>query len=251
MTARRKPLSNSRALVLDTLYFARFVPTFPVEQTFELAELARLRKNSPVRISWTVLFLKAFALAARTRPELRQAFVPWPWSHVCEYEQSVAVVAIQRQHADEPWLCWGRFSAPESTSLTDLQEMLDRYQQEPVEQVFRRQVRVSRFPGWLRRMAWRIGLYVDVAKRGKRFGTFSVSSLAGQGTLNRFHPSIHTASLTYGPLDKDGCCLVTLICDHRILDGIAAADALHGLRDALLGEIAEELRDSASKRLAA
>jgi hypothetical protein len=251
MTARRKPLSHSRALVLDTLYFAQFVPTFPVEQTFDLSDVARLRKTASVRISWTVLFLKAFALAAKTRPELRQAFVPWPWSHVCEYEQSVAAVAIQRQQAGEPRLCWGRLPAPESTPLLELQQMLDRYQQEPVEQIFRRQVRFSRFPGWLRRMAWRIGLYLDVAKRGKRFGTFSVSSLAGQGTLNRFHPSIHTASLTYGPLDDEGRCLVTLICDHRILDGVAAAEALHGLRDALLGEIAEELRDMATVRLAA
>jgi hypothetical protein len=227
------------------------VPTFPVEQTFELAELARQRRVSSVRISWTVLFLKAFALAARTRLELRQAFIPWPWSHVCEYEQSVAAVAIQRQHAGEPHLCWGRFPAPETASLVELQQALDRYQHEPVEQIFRRQLRFSRFPTWLRRMAWRIGLYLDVAKRGKRFGTFSVSSLAGQGTLNRFHPSIHTASLTYGPLDKEGRCLVTLICDHRLLDGVAAAAALHGLRDALLGEIAEELRDLAMVRLAA
>ena len=74
MTARRKPLSSNRDLVLDTLYFAQFVPTFPVEQTFDLAKLARLRKTASVRISWTVLFLKAFALAAKTRPELRQAF---------------------------------------------------------------------------------------------------------------------------------------------------------------------------------
>ena len=117
--------------------------------------------------------------------------------------------------------------------------------------MFRRQLRFSRFPTWLRRLGWRIGLYADMGKRAKRFGSFSVSSLAGLGTLNRLHPSIHTTSLTYGPLDERGRSLVTLICDHRLIDGVAAAQALHALQEALGTTIANELRALAAHRQAA
>jgi hypothetical protein len=251
MAGRRRLISAHRALVLDTIHFARSVPTFPVEQTFLLASLAALRIASPVRISWTVLFLKAMARVAQGSPVLRRTFVPYPWPHVYEHLESVGAVAINRQCDGEDRLCWGRFAGPENVSLVELQESLDRFQREPVERIFRRQVRFSRFPTWIRRLAWQFGLYVDVAKRAKRFGSFSISSLAGQQTLNRFHPSIHTASLTYGPLDERGACLVTLICDHRVLDGAAAAAALHQLQHVLLHEIADELRAMSPARRAA
>jgi hypothetical protein len=251
MSVRLKSLSCHRALVLDTIYFSRFVPTFPVEQTFQLAEVAAIRAKTSRRISWTACFVKAYAAVAASRPVLRQAFIPWPWGYAAQYDESVAAVAINRDCGGEDRLCFGRIQSPEKRSLLEIQAELDRYQTEPVEHVFRRQIRYSRLPGWLRRIAWRIGLYIDVAKRAKRFGTFSVSSLAGHGTLNRFHPTIHTTSLTYGPLDPAGNSLVTLICDHRLIDGVAAARALASLQEVLSTEIADELRTLGPLRVAA
>ena len=78
-----------------------------------------------------------------------------------------------------------------------------------------------------------------------------MSSLAGQQTINRFHPTVLTTSLTYGPLDDAGQCLVTLICDHRVLDGALRRRALMELEQALCGSIADELRELADKRVAA
>jgi len=251
MAGRRRSLSHNRALVLDTLHFARDVPQFPVEQTFDLRELAAMRATSPVRISWAVLFLKAYGIVVAEQPVLRQVYVPWPWPHVYEQSETVAALAIHREHEGEDRLCCGRFRRPETTSLVDLQAVLDRYQHEPVEQVFRRHVRIGRLPTWLRRIGWRIGLYLDLAKRARRFGTFSLSSLAGEGTINRFHPTIHTTSLTYGPLDSHGRCLVTLLCDHRILDGMAAARALSQLHNVLRDQVFGEMSALAQRRLAA
>jgi hypothetical protein len=89
------------------------------------------------------------------------------------------------------------------------------------------------------------------ARRSRRLGTFSLSTLAGQQTLNRFHPTLLTTSLTFGPLDESGRVLVTLICDHRILDGALAATALSELQQVLSNAIADELRSLRSSRTAA
>ena len=67
-------------------------------------------------------------------------------------------------------------------------------------------------------------------------------TLAGRQAFNRFHPTLCTTSLTYGPLEDDGRCLVTLIADHRVLDGAAVAQALERLEETLGTAVAAELR---------
>jgi hypothetical protein len=248
--SRWLPLGMNRALVLDTLHFARQVPVFPVEATFDLSEVANLRAQANRRISWAMIFLRAHALVAREQPVLRQAFVRWPWPHLVEARQSVAMLAIQREHQGQPRLCWGRFVAPENEPLAKLQSRLDRYTIEPVEQAFHKQVLLSRFPTWLRRVLWNWTLNVAGSKRAARVGTFSLSTLAGQGALNRGHPSFLTSSLTYGPLDEQGRTVVTLLCDHRVLDGVAAAAALNRLREVIRTDIAAELQSLEMRRAA-
>jgi hypothetical protein len=248
--SRWLPLSCNRALVLDTLHFARHVPVFPVEAAFDLAEVAALRAASSRRISWPVIFLKAYALVAREHAVLRRAYVRWPWPHLVESPQSVAMLAINRQYQGEERLCFGRFLSPESVPLYKLQKRLDRYTSEPVERAFEKQVQLSHWPGWLRRLLLGWTLHVAGPMRAVRVGTFSLSTLAGQGTLNRGHPTFLTTSLTYGPLDEHGRTIVTLLCDHRVLDGAAAARALADLERAIRGETADELRLQAARQAA-
>jgi hypothetical protein len=239
---RTLPITCNRALVLDVLRFARQVPLFPVEKAFELGEVAELRERSRPRISWVLLFLKAHALVARKHPPLRQAWISCPWPHLIEFPTSVATVAIQRQFRGEDRLCWGRFEQPEARSLVDLDRQLRRYQHEPVERIFKQQVALSRLPTPLRRGILWWNLNGSPRKRARRLGTFSLATLAGQGCLNRGHPSFHTTSLTYGPLDASGQCLVTLLADHRVLDGSRAAAALGDLERALQSDISSELK---------
>jgi hypothetical protein len=78
-----------------------------------------------------------------------------------------------------------------------------------------------------------------------------MSTLAGQQTFNRHHPTLHTTSLTFGPLDERGRMLVTLICDHRVVDGYLGACALAELEHKLQGAIAGELRQLSAFSMAA
>jgi hypothetical protein len=132
-----------------------------------------------------------------------------------------------------------------------LQRQLHQFQNDPVELIFRRQVTLSRLPTPVRRMLYWLNQNFGGRKRAKRLGTFTMSTLAGQGVLNRMHQSFLTTSLTYGPLDEQGHTVVTLLCDHRVVDGIVAARALADLEVALRGPIAAELRSLESNWAAA
>jgi hypothetical protein len=248
--ARRIPLTHHRALVCDIAHFARQVPLFPVERTFDLAELAARRDAANPRIAWSVLFLKAYALVAARHPALRRAYIRWPWPHFVEWPTSIGMVAVRREHEGDDRLCFAGFQSPESRTLAELHGHLRWYQTKPVEVAFAKQVQISKLPTGLRRLVWWWNLNVVGPKRAARLGTFSISSLAGQQSLNRGHPSVLTTSLTYGSLDEHGRAIVTLLCDHRVLDGVPAASALADLEGVLQGQICHELAALAVRRAA-
>lgn len=247
---RRLNISCNRALVLDGLHFARQADLFAVERPFDLHRVAELREQARARVAWPVLFLKAHSLVVRRQVALRRAYVSWPWPHLVELPNISGMIVVNRQFLGEDRLCWARFDEPDTQPLARLHAELERYKTGAVEQVFRRQVRFSRLPTALRRLLYWWNLNFAGAMRTRRFGTFTLSTLAGQGALNRAHQSFLTSSLTYGPLDEHGRSLVTLLCDHRVLDGVAAAAALNELENVLQGEIAAELHCLTAARAA-
>lgn len=253
--ARTVPLTHHRTLVCDVAHFARRMPVFPAERTFDLAEVAARREaarcqRGETRIAWSVLFLKAYGLVASRQAALRRAYVAWPWPHFVEWPASIGMLAVNRHVNGVDRLCWAGFQRPEERSLVEMNGHLRWYQTKPLGETFPKQLQLSRLPTILRRLIWWWNLNVVGAKRAARLGTFSVSSLAGQGCLNRGHPSVLTTSLTYGPLDANGRCVVTLLCDHRVLDGVAAAAALDELESVLQNEICRELGTWAARRAA-
>ncbi len=185
--------------------------------------------------------LKGYALVACEFPVLRQAWLgAWPPT-VYEHPESVAMLAIEREYRGVPWVFWGKFRAPDSTSLLDLQTRLDHYKQAPVETVFRRQLQLSGVPNPLRRWLWWWNLNVSGRARARRTGTFFLTTLAGLGAEIQNPPSFHTGNLSYGPLDERGEMRVTLSYDHRLLDGATVARALARLEEILRELLAAEL----------
>jgi hypothetical protein len=209
--------------------------------------LALARQNAPRRISWSLLFIKAFGLVAREFPVLRQTYLSWPWPHIYEHPFSVGMLAIQREHLGEPWLFWGRFSEPESHSLADMQDTLERYLSEPIQSLFKRQCQLSAFPTPIRRLFWWWTLNAAGSKRPRRVGTFFLTTLAGQGAEIQHPPAFLTSNLTYGPFDDKGRSRVTIAYDHRLTDGLQIARCLRALEETLNGPIAAELKQLAGK----
>ena len=73
-----------------------------------------------------------------------------------------------------------------------------------IDEVFARQLELRMVPRLLRRLVLRWNLRSASAKRALRIGTFSLSTLAGEGCSNRDHPTFLTTSLSYDPLDDAG-----------------------------------------------
>lgn len=237
----RSRLTAARGSVADVARLAQEVPLFPVERTMRLADVATARAAAAVRIGWAALFLKAYAVVAAETPILRSWLVRGILPRLATAPSSVATLAINRVEDDGDHLFFARLSHPESRSLVDIQQFVTTCSTGPVAEVFGRQLQFERLPGILRRTILRWNINSFSPRRATRIGTFSLSTLAGFGAINRFHPTICTTSLSYGPLDHDGRCLVTLIADHRVLDGVAAARALERLEAVLGTQITAEL----------
>ena len=234
-------LSLPRRWIGDLLYFARKVPTVPVERTMDLDDVQLVRERAG--ISWPALFLKAFGMVAQQYPELRFSLIQYPWSRMYEHPHSVASVAIERVFQGESAVFFGQICAPESHTLESLDCELKKYKLEPVMSfgIFRRLIRMARLPLLLRRFAWWQSLNWSGSKRAKRMGTFGFSVYASLGASS-IHPlSPLSFLLNYGVIDEHGRLIVRLIYDHRVVDGAVVARALAGMEAALTGPLLDEL----------
>lgn len=252
---QRLAIPRSRRLVIDLLRLSQQVPTTAHDRLTDLSVVAAARERAAQRVSWPVLFIKAFAIVAAKYPPLRQIYMRWPWPHLYQHPHSVAIVVTHREVADEPWIFWSKFNQPETTPLIQIQARLDRYLTEPVHLAFRKQWELSGLPSWLRRIAWWSLLNVSGVRRVSRCGTFFLTTIGSRGAEIRHPPGFLTGGLTFGPIDERGCSRVTLAYDHRLLDGRMVADILADLEQTLNGVIAKELAsipaETNSERLAA
>lgn len=209
-----------------------------------LASLSQARQWCPNRPSWTAIFVRAYGLLSVEFPELRRAYLPYPWPHLYQHPFSIASIAVERIIDDEPVVLAAKMSAPENRSLQDIQAHLDRWKRAPIDEVseFRQLRRLGRMPFWLRRFFFWQTLTWSGSKRAKRFGTFLVSSYGSLGA-EQLHPICPlTTLLTFGPINEDGDVTVKIIYDHRVLDGRRVAAALARLEEILSTAIATELR---------
>ena len=238
---RRMAIPRSRRLVIDLMRLHKQVPTTAHDRICDLSVAAAARANANARVSWPMLFIKAYGLVAQKYPQLRQFYMGWPWPHLYQHPSSVATVVTYREVAGESWLFWSRFLQPERQKLTDMQTKMDEYQTGPVEKMFFKQWTFSALPSPLRRIIWWWTLNVSGQSRARRTGSFVLSTIGSRGAEIQHPPGFLTGNLTFGPIDKQGRCRVTLAYDHRLLDGRMVADILADLEHALNGVIAAEL----------
>lgn len=240
-TSRYFRLSLQRRWIGDLLYFAKKIPSVPVERVMELRELQTHRDRAG--ISWPSIFLKAFGLTAQRHPELRQSLIEYPWQRGYEHPHSIASVAIERQYKGEPAVFFAQVQAPEKHGLQSIDRELKTFRNEPVESFgyFRRVIRFARLPKLVRRFAWWISLYWSGNKRAKRLGTFGLSVYASLGASSVHPLSPLSYLLNYGVMDEQGRITVRFIYDHRIVDGAVIARALATMEAILTGAIQSEL----------
>ena len=227
-TGRYVPLSLPRRFICDLVHFAHRVPTVPVQRHMNIAPLVAAREAALPRPSWCAVFTKAYGFVCAAFPELRRAYLSFPWPHLYEHPINVASVAVERRVNDEDAVFFAHLRRPETRGLRELDAELRRFKEQPIESIadFRRMLLVTRLPRPLRRLAWWIGLNAWGRKKAHYLGTFGVSVYAGLGATSLHPLSPVTSALNYGVIDGDGNVDVRIIYDHRVLDGATVARAL-------------------------
>ena len=241
------PLSRARRFIGDLLHFATKIPTIPVQRRMQLGLVAQCRSALSNRPSWPILFMKAFARVAVTVPELRRAYVKFPWAQLYEYPLSVGIVAVLREYQGEKVILFGRVKDPAQLPLAELQQRLREFSEKPVEQQksFMHALRLSGLPLPLRRLVWWIGLNIG-RQRSNYFGTFGISVYSSLGAESLHSLSPLTTNLNYGVIAPDGCVDVRIVYDHRVMDGATVAGVLERLEFELNNSILAELREMAA-----
>jgi hypothetical protein len=229
------------------LWAARKIESVTFERRMNLAQLIAARRESASRPGWCAIFTKAYALVCSRRPELRMAYLSFPWPRLYESAGNIAAIAIERHLEGENAVFITHQRDPEARSLADIETRLRRCRQAPPEQIgsFRRILAVSRLPRPVRRLLWFVGLNWG-RQRERCLGTFGVSVTAGMGAAAIGVRAPITTILHYGVFEPDGSIEVRLTFDHRVLDGGTVARALRDLEETLHGEILLELRKDLS-----
>jgi hypothetical protein len=233
-----------RRLVIDLMTFSQRVPTVTVDRRMNLSRLAGARQACSPRPTWTALFTKAYALVAAREPLLRRCYMGYPWPRFYEHPKNIATLNIGRRVQEEDVVLHAHVRSPEKRSLVEIDAIIRHFMETPVVQIdsYRRVNRVSHLPGPLRRLLMWATLNLFGRRRCHNFGTFGLTSVAGQGAGILNLVPLLTSTLHYGLLDEKSCLDVRLAFDHRVLDGALAAETLLHLEVTLLGEILDEVR---------
>jgi hypothetical protein len=250
---RKIRLTTQRRLMNKWLEHCRRVPAYTVERRMNLADAAAARNSWAKRPAWTAIFAQAFSLVAQETPCLRRSFIPFPWPHLYEHAEPVAIFSVERMLEDEPAVFPCRAPAPHRWTLADLDAHLRRAKGDPIAEVpeFRRTLRLARLPWPLFGWAMWLALHASGRLRARHCGTFGVSSTASLGAGVVFACSPFTCLLCYGMFDASNRLDVRLTFDHRVFDGADAARALVALEEAMHGPILATLRHRSASPIAA
>jgi hypothetical protein len=239
------PLSLPRRLVCDLIHFARRIPTVPVQRVVDVSQVAALRGRLSVRVGWCALFTKAYSQVALEMPELRRAYIEYPWARLYQHPHSIASVAIEREFAGESGVFFAHIPRPEATPLAELEKSLCRFKNSPVADVYNFTLWYYKLPRVCRRFLWWYLLNVRGSRKAQFLGTFGVSVYSSLGAESLHPLSPLTTTLNYGIIGADGRVSVRIIYDHRVIDGGTVARALARLEEVLNAEICLELAEMA------
>lgn len=246
MRGRAIRLSLPQRAVVDLLYFAALVPTVPVQRQMSLGPVVAARAACRDRPRWTAIFAKTYALVAREFPEIRRAYLKFPWPILYEYPASNANIVIERNYKGEPSLFSMIIKDPAGQSLRELGRALQHASTAPIDEIkdFRRSMRIASLPRPLRRLVWSIGLNIG-RQRANYFGTFALSVYSALNAESLHPLTPLTTLLNYGVIGSDGNVDVRIIYDHRTLNGATVARVLARLEEILKSDVADELRSMA------
>jgi hypothetical protein len=241
--SRYRSVPLHRRWVNDIIHFGKKSHVIGCNWRINLAPAVAARATRQPIIGWTAMWVKALALASQRYPELRTAYLPFPWARLYVHADCVCTVAIERTWQGASAVFFDQIRQADATSLTDLDHWLRRLKQEPVESFsgFRRIIRFARPPVLVRRLIWSLLLYWSGPLRAQYIGTCALDPFPTGGSVTQSATPI-SFLLYYGLVAPNGDTQVQVLFDHRVMDGIDAYRIVRSIETTLNREIAAELK---------
>jgi len=240
------PIHWTRTFISDLVYYSSKIPLCTIEKNILLPELENLRQGREVRIGWASIFTKAMGIASIQFPELRRAWIPFPYAHIYEHPIPIGSIAVQRNIEGHESVLFGMVQEPNNTDLGEITQSLTDFKNAPLDdlKLFKRIRRNSKLPWPIRSIIWNYGLHFSGYCKAKNLGTFGISSVAKYqaNTMNLLSPL--TSALNYSTIQNNNECLIRMTFDHRILDGGTVAQILGFLEETINQPIRNEILES-------
>jgi hypothetical protein len=242
---RSVPYTLPRRWIGDMLHAARRVPVVAAERALRVRAMYELRRQVPKPPSWSSLMIKALGLVSMRVPEMRRAYLGFPWARLYEAPYSVASVIFTREFRGELATFFAPMLHPERLELGKIDQKVQAWKADPVAAhgVLRRLVRNAKPPRPVRRFLWWFGLNWFGMMRARYFGTFAVNSIAAttSGRMLQFQTPL-TQVVYYGAVTKAGELPLQLAFDHRVYDGVTGGRIASEIEAALNNELIAEVR---------
>jgi hypothetical protein len=243
---RWMPRSSSvplhRRWIADLLHSAGKAHIVGVDMVVDAARVEAARRSRPRPISWVSISVRAAALASMKSPELRTAYLRFPWPRLYVHPVSSVTVVLERNWNGTRAVFFDTIKGAERLPVGQIDRWLRWLRRQPVERIgaFRRTIRIAKLPLLVRRALW-ASIQWSGRVRAKYIGTVAISSVApARYTVVQIAtPASFTVFL--GPVNPDGTMRVQLFADHRLVDGLAAGRILEAIWKIVNTEIMAEL----------
>lgn len=243
--SRYRSVPPHRRWMNDIVHFGKKSHVMGCNWRINVAPVIAARASHEPAIGWTAIWMKALALVSLRRPELRTAYLPFPWAHLYVHPECVCTVAIERTWQGSAAVFFEQFRRPDSVPLADLDLRLRDLKRAPIESVggFRHLIRITRLPLIMRRLIWSVVLYWCGPLRGRYMGTCVLNPFPTGGSVTQSATPI-SFLLYYGLVEPNGDTQIQVLFDHRVMDGAEAYRLVRDVEATLNRDIVTELNDT-------
>lgn len=198
-------LAKGRKTVVDllTMIGPNSVPTH-IFQDMDMTWANELRsqlKSRGVKITFTVILLKAIAVAQQNYPATRSDLLPF--GRMVTYEDIVAGFTIERNQDGDDTVFFGEIEQPAEKALVDIANDLTRYAQADTADLapLELQNKYSRLPYFIRKAILSIGSVFPTIRVKCQKATFGLTTLGKYGVKAVLSPCICTSTFGVGVIE--------------------------------------------------
>lgn len=210
------------------------------------------------RVTETAILLKAIGIAQRAHPDSRSILLPW--GRVVTLGHIVAGFTVERFVRTHPAVFLGTIESPDIKPLEQIMSELQQYSECSITEHPQLEIerRFSEMPWLFRRLVFWLGLNFPAFRIRHMGASFGLTSLGKYGVKALTGPCVCTSTFGVGAVEDRPAVLngkvivrptmtLSLLFDHRVIDGAAAARFLRDVKELVEGGLEEYLPVEGSK----